>query len=387
MQSAWRHRVAAMKKEEDYGIIKAYWPSASENDPYYPKQYEVLIKYISSEIDLMRNATFAVRDRGRVLEMIREGWTKRTLLCNEYLQQVHPPTPQVNQENMVDDVERGREGYTRDAKVCLSAKTILGLILMLQMNINVIPAGQCIGDIPWLAELSLGEFVKQYFRQLQEGRNGEQIPEQEINPDLTAMDLKKCYGMKLRWTHRINEHLVLTQNQHGKYTLRVFEHRIWVRKYLEVDDSIIPLDVLLELEDTFNLLFPQHPNTKKFLDREGKRFYGLGSYGRCRKLKVSEYSYWKYEVAKLVRVADLHRGWRSQIRLGKDRSDLLELSNSVVGLMVFSLTILALVLGIIVHRVTLEGIELARDQLQVARDQACMDLTFKREFPNHCGRD
>jgi hypothetical protein len=197
--------------------------------------------------------------------------------------------------------------------------------------------------VEWHTNVSLDGLVQKHF-----ARSNQSSPfagRTRYDPAVTAAYLVTACGMRLLWTDDIASHLQFDLN---RLVLSVYRHKICLVNHLENQDRCpIPPDLLDEILDTMNLLFPfGDMATKQLLMKEGqKSMYTLGSCNRTRKIDLSHYQYFGEELQHLVGFFDkTPRTWK---QLAFDRRNKLEWSAFWVTVLVGILTLVSIPCNII----------------------------------------
>ncbi|KAK0726927.1 hypothetical protein B0T26DRAFT_671664 [Lasiosphaeria miniovina] len=217
--------------------------------------------------------------------------------------------------------------------------------------------------------------------------------DEPIDAALTAAYLAAHHGIHVLWTSNLGEHLVLN----GR-VLKVFKHKLWAWNSLRYQhqaqngnnsSSPIPADVLEELVDTWNLLFPAFDEATRGLLRTAGMvapFYGLGYCGRGRTLALARYGVWGGEVARLARVLDEpQRGLQQFLRPDRKKRNALELAAFwLAGVVVLVLTFVGCVCGVLSLKYAVEQTDLSRRQLDLALATTCADPVMAARLPGFC---
>jgi hypothetical protein len=196
----------------------------------------------------------------------------------------------------------------------------------------------------------------------------------KISLHLTAARLANIYRIRIIWTDNLVDHLDFAPKSR---TLTVYQHKILLVNHLRTaDNSIIPSEVLEETIDTFNLLFPfGDDNTRQFLLREKKQFYGLGNCGRDRQLDLTKYILWRGRLCDVIEAFnEPPHQWR---QLLSDRRNMVDWVTLWVALLVLLLTLVSIAFG------TLSTV-FAIKQYNLAVAQACITDNAQRLLPNYC---
>jgi hypothetical protein len=165
-----------------------------------------------------------------------------------------------------------------------------------------------------------------------------------FDPTFTATYLVNTCGVRLQWTDDILAHLNFDLK---RLTLTVYRHKACILGHLDnLQDCPLPRDVLEEILDTMDLLFPPDMATKHLLLKEGQQsMYTLGCHRSSRVLDVGHYQYFGEALEYLVEAFDkAPRTWR---QLALDRRNKLEWSAFWVTIMVAVLTVVSIPCNIV----------------------------------------
>ncbi|KAH8653625.1 hypothetical protein BX600DRAFT_515881 [Xylariales sp. PMI_506] len=247
---------------------------------------------------------------------------------------------------------------------------------------SIIPASRLYSSsspsttIRWDQGLSLTEAINTFFGS---NRAMSHKPENcRILPSMSIPYLCKYRSYKVAWTSNLAEHLNI--NWRFK-VITVYEHKVFLYNHLKnAQDPITPRAVLEEAIDTLNLLFPLNdPLTKRFLDRCGKTFHGLGYCGRPRAqcLDLGKFVVWQTNIARLMEIMDEQPTGLRQLALETDGSNLLPFLAFWVAIAVAILTILGLPFSIV-------SMYYAMKQYQLALAQACSEPGSAANLAQFC---
>jgi hypothetical protein len=194
-------------------------------------------------------------------------------------------------------------------------------------------------EIPltWRPGLSLDEVVQSRWVGIPVQNIGS--PDQ-IDDKFTAAYLVNVCGMGIQWTQCLSGHL--TPDPHRR-AFTVYMHWIHlVGRVSSQETCPIPKDVLDEIYDTLQLLFPRgHPATEQLLARYGTApLFRYGSHPRDRQLKLSHYKYFREELEILVN--EFNRPPRTWKQLATDRRNLMNWASFWVTVMVAVLTLVSI---------------------------------------------
>jgi len=120
--------------------------------------------------------------------------------------------------------------------------------------------------------------------------------------------------------------------------------------------SPYPIDLLLETEQTLSLLFPPWDKLTKELVKRRKRYpFSIPpSQGHSRNLDLSTYTYWRARLLELYEEVYLSPPV-SLMQLWRDRRDPEKFSTWIIGMMVFVLTVVITVTGVMQTWKAFEG--------------------------------
>lgn len=226
----------------------------------------------------------------------------------------------------------------------------LELSTRLWLSLNTHSSDVAVGPIfagevalEWEENMSLDAIVQKHFAKGVRAHAPKGFA--KIEPAFTAAYLVNACGMKLQWTDNIAGHLKFDLE---RVELSVYRHKICLVNHLEHQQGCpFPEDLLIELLDTMNLLFPfGDVATKQLLLKEGqKSMYTLGSCSRSRNLDLSHYKYFGEELLHLIESFDkTPRTWK---QLALDRRNKLEWSAFWITVMIAFLTLVSIPCNII----------------------------------------
>jgi hypothetical protein len=203
--------------------------------------------------------------------------------------------------------------------------------------------------------------------------------------DFTAASLVANHGFTLCWTSNLAAHLNIDW-QHK--ILTVYEHKIALYNHLRFPspNSPLPSALLAEALDTINLLFPfQHDPTKRLLARHSKPFYGLGWCGRSATLSLDDFRIWRTRIDELAQASRQPPVGVQQLRLARDRRNLLSFATFWMACGVGVLTVAGLVFAVVAAVYGAMQYRLALDQYRLSVAQACMDPAARVALAEWCG--
>lgn len=208
------------------------------------------------------------------------------------------------------------------------------------------------GDIPidWAQDVSLNELFRRRFGRCVQTHG--QKESARLHHAFTGVYLVNTCGMRLRWTDDIAAHLVFDPRRNK---LTIYRHKACLNSHLmKQQDCPIPRDVLEEVLDTLDLLFPPFDvATQHLLDKEGQQsLYTLGCRRSNRSLDLGYYQYFGEKLEYLAEAFDSPRTWR---QLALDRRNKLEWSAFWVTVMVAILTVISIPCNIIQATYSVKG--------------------------------
>lgn len=166
-----------------------------------------------------------------------------------------------------------------------------------------------------------------------------------IDAAITAAYLVNTCGLTLQWSNNFVDHLRFDPEH---LVLTVYRHKACLISHLDSNTNCpIPRDLLEEMLDTLNLLFPFGDSaTRSMLWKEGQQsLYTLGNRGRRTQTDASYYQYFGADLTQLIEAfSGTPRTWR---QLALDRRNKLEWSAFWVTVMVAILTLVSIPCNII----------------------------------------
>jgi hypothetical protein len=159
--------------------------------------------------------------------------------------------------------------------------------------------------------------------------------------------------------------------------LTVYRHKICLINHAKgPQPAIIPLPILEETIDTFNLLFPfGDAASRALLEREKQPFYSLGNCDRNLKLNLSHYVQWGNKLAELCEgFNEPPRYWR---QLVSDRRNVMDWATFWIAVLVLLLALVSIAIGIVAMVYTIK-------QYELALAQACSVSNAPKLLPRFC---
>ncbi|KAI1359135.1 hypothetical protein F5Y08DRAFT_320267 [Xylaria arbuscula] len=201
---------------------------------------------------------------------------------------------------------------------------------------------------------------------------------------LTMKHLIDTFGWTVSWTSDLTEHLSV--NSRTKVVV-IYEHKICLLHHFEFEDHgicPIPKDAIREALDTLNLLFPPDDiPTQKYLDREGKPFYRLGTCGRgVHYRNLTHYRYWHKGLTYLLRASEEEPIGFKQFRLDKEHRNFREVTTFWLAVVV--IIFLTLGFGIISSVFAAKSYQVALMQYKLDLAQACSAPGATVSLPHYC---
>lgn len=249
------------------------------------------------------------------------------------------------------------------AAIRRSLELIVRLWLTLNTRSSEILAGAVFAGeraLEWNVNTSLSTLIEEHF--VKRAVSPRFKKPGNVDPTFTAAYLVNICSMHLRWTDDISSHLKFDLR---KAALTVYRHKICLVNHLNNQEKCpIARDLLAEILDTMNLLFPfGDKETRQLLSREGQTsIYSLGGCGRIREPDLSHYEYFGEAFESLIEYFDRQpRTWR---QLALDRRNKLEWSAFWVTIMVAVLTVVSIPCNIIQAMYSVKAYHVALDQVQ-----------------------
>jgi hypothetical protein len=313
-------------------LLRVFWP----NTQFSPRKldeasYDDFLDFVANELEQVRHhqVLFAAQDFDETSAIIQALRRSHHRTCSEIIHSLSPQFP----DSEVVKMRRSLELSTR-------------LWLTLNTHSSDIAVGPIFANdvsLEWNEDTSLDTLLQAHF--VKSGRTQSSSEYAKIDPAFTAAYLINTCGMRLQWTDNIAAHLNFDLK---RVALTVYRHKICLVNHLDnLQSCPIPKDILNEMLDTMNLLFPfGDVATKQLLLKEGqKSMYSLGSCGRSRVLDAAHYQYFGEELEHLIGYFDkTPRTWK---QLAFDRRNKLEWSAFWVTVMVGILTLVSIPCNII----------------------------------------
>ncbi|KAH8889239.1 hypothetical protein GQ53DRAFT_723424 [Thozetella sp. PMI_491] len=365
-----------VNKEQDlkasgggYAFVSAIWPSLPPEDfTAMQKQYSQLIQHFDHEMETVRGNSdfFAIHGQTNTLELMQKLNSTDQLTRAQALDQARGVCPG---EKAVEKLLRSID---------------LAVRLWLTIDVSSLDLRRQ-GLVIWTSEATLDGAIESYFTNMENSSlpRKRQFTADDIPPTLTAELLVNNYGYTVSWTSNLADHLSIDWKHK---IITIYEHKICLYNHLRFQDNCgISHSVLEDALDTLNLLFPfQDDATKRFLVKHKKPFYGLGFCGRPRKLDLSEYQHWQGRVSDLVYLASGPPVGLQQLRLDKDRRNLLSFATFWIATGVGVLTLVSIAFGIAATVYGVMQYNLALKQYQLSVAQACLDPAARVQLPDFC---
>jgi hypothetical protein len=351
-------------------VIRLLWPSLSGNN-LHPEQYRRFTDHVVTVISDLRKRCAIPEDATMEAAMaivIRQQLLNRSAVA-ELLNQ---RSPGVFKSTQADETLKILEAVAR----------IWSMILVHVGELRYVPGN----DLFWADSEPLSAVVKRHFDWRKAACPPE--PSRHIDTGISAAQLVHYNGVRILWTSNLAEHLAWNPRSQ---VLRVFEHKVWIWNYLRrPEDAVVPADVLDELMCTLNLLFPLYDApTRSLLEKDGMMdsFYGLGYCGKDRSFEWSRYKYWRREIQGLNDLlSEPPKGISQFWRPARDRRNLLSLALFwLSGVMVFALTIIGSVCGILSVQYSKEQTRLSELQWNLSVALVCRDPEIRTDFQELCG--
>lgn len=346
------------------GFVAKFWPDLSPAEyGSTGKQYSRLYDYFDRELAVMDGNSdfFAVVTYGAMVALVEELVGVGSGISREEA---------LNAARNVAGPEPSEDKLMRSVDIAVR--------VWLTLDVSSLDLRRP-GLLSWSSKQTLAEVVQSHFRDLDQEHRRTPLSDGTIDADLKADHLVAYHGYTIVWTDNLAAHLTINWKHK---TLTVYEHKITLHNHLRFPGScVIPADVLGEAIDTLNLLFPFQDNgTKRFLTKHKKPFYGLGMCNRPRKLKLSDYSYWRSRVADLVYISAGPAVGLRQLRLNKDGGNLLQFATFWIATAVGVLTVVSIAIGVAATVYGAKQYELALRQYELSILQLCVDPVARESF-------
>ncbi|KAI0109496.1 hypothetical protein GGR51DRAFT_511693 [Nemania sp. FL0031] len=348
-------------------FIHSLWPALTDSEfGGMKRHYSRLLEYFDYEFATIaeNKDLFALQSREEFFFLLKELNQLGSVSRAQAVKAVYQKLPKIRQS---------------EDKVLRSLDTAVRLWLTIDITSSGIRRP---GLLVWTDEQTLQDLVVSHFNELANSQ-APFTPDERIPPDLTADSLVKNYGFTVSWTNNLADHLSID----WKYKIiTVYEHKVHLQNSIRFrGSSLVPVEVLGEVIDTLNLLFPfQDDSTKRFLSKYKKPFYGLGLCNRPRKLELSEYRYWRGRVADLVYISKGPPVGLQQLRLEGDGRNLLQFATFWVATAVGILGLVGIGVGVVAIVYSAKQYDIAAKQYALSIAQACLDPSLKRQLPQFC---
>lgn len=331
-KKAFLQSLRGLESQQKRELLKIFWPEQRhDSEDFDVYACDAFLEHIINELEQVRahQDLFVARnfdETSVILQVLKENISKP---CKDI---VHKLSAHFN------DAE--------PAAIRRSLELSARLWSTFNTHSSEIAVGPIFADelpLDWHEDASLEYLCQTRFaqRSRQEGHKGYL----KIDPAFTAAYLVNTCGMKLQWTDNIAGHLKFNSK---RVLLTVYRHKACIASHLYNESKCpIPGDVLGEVLDTLNLLFPfADPATKQLLLKEGQRsLFTLGACKRHRKLDLAQYQHFGNELEHLIDSFDKSpRTWK---QLAFDRRNKLEWSAFWVTVMVGVLTFVSIPCNII----------------------------------------
>lgn len=354
-------------KSDRLEMFKKVWPNLSEEWFQYD-DYTMSLEYFSSEMSMLeRNQSiFAIKSISEALDLI--ACLKSAL--------------DITRDDVVNFI-RGKAFPSSTSEELILRSLDLAVRLWLPLDVrssglysSLIITGfnsHYLYHVEWKAGVSLRELVKNAF----EERNSDQLSNRtKIESTFTMAYLVNACGLKVCWTHNLVDHLSIDWRNS---IVTVYEHKIFLWNHLQhTEECIFPNGLLEEAIDTLNLLFPfDDQQTRQFLARQGKPFNRLGYCGRPRTLELEKYHYWQGSVDTLVSIFNQPPRGLQQLKLDKNRRNMMSFATFWVAAIVGVLTTVSIVFGTV-------STVYAVKQYNLSVAQACSVPGAATILPQYC---
>jgi hypothetical protein len=328
---AFTSKFRGLRSAEKRTVLLGLWPRSATDSHVLDESHDNYLDFFRSEVAQVQHhrAAFAAQDLNSIFTIVEKLRENHDKPCREIVHILS--THFLNFDSAA--IRRSLELSTR-------------LWLMLNTRSSEISFGPIFAGavaIEWDLDCSLDALVQKQFARRTHGHVSKEYS--NIDPEFSAAYLINTCGLKLEWTDDISEHLDFDSR---RTILRVYRHKICVVHHLNNGQGCpLPEDLLGEILDTLNLLFPfGDGDTRQLLRREGQAsMYSLGSCNRSRQLNLAQYQYFGEALEHLMESFDkAPRTWR---QLAFDRRNKLEWSAFWVTIMVAFLTVVSIPCNII----------------------------------------
>jgi hypothetical protein len=347
-------RLSSLEGQQRREVVRRFWSgNNASRDMFDDHSYKAIMEHIVRELDQVRyhKDVFVVRNFETMFTIIQLVQQSSSKQYKEILRILLDKFPNAT----LDAIQRSVE---------------LTIRIWLTINIHssdIFVGPISAGDAPidWEQDSSLEQVLRIKF-----GRRV-QLPHPRsittFDPAFTATYLVSTCGVSLQWTDDLLSHMNFDLK---RLVLTVYRHKACLLSHIDSQkDCPIPQDVMEEVLDTLDLLFPPWDiDTKRLLLKERQQsIFTLGCRKSGRTLDVAHYRYFGEALENLIDAFDkAPRTWR---QLALDRRNKLEWSAFWVTVMVAVLTIVSIPCNIIqatysvkAYRVALaQGENLRRD--------------------------
>lgn len=268
---------------------------------------------------------------------------------------------------VVDSVTEDRY-LTADRKavlrsVELAARLWLGVNIC-SRTISLGPSNPNDTCIAWPEDRSLSQLVAEQFE-----RKAVTAIDDDLTLDmsLTAVELMKKRGVRVRWTESLLDHLKL-EGQAGERSLSIYAHKLrLINHHKDLELRMFPRAMLEEAICTLDLLFPvSDPETIDFLSAENIHFNGLAPYDAIPALSsLNEFVYWRRNLEQLLRL--LHGPPETTGQMLRDKRNLIGLWVGVLGVLAATI-----IFGVIATALAAMQYVVAVRSYDLALAQACL---------------
>ncbi|KAH8731767.1 hypothetical protein GQ44DRAFT_755164 [Phaeosphaeriaceae sp. PMI808] len=249
-------QLRALDQQQSYNLLRNFWPDRNHNTSAFDSpSCRAIIEHIACELDQVRyhRDLFAVQDFDTTFVIV----------------QILRENPSMSYEDLIRALLLRFPGNTTDA---IRRSVEISVRLWLTINIHTFDIFVGLisaGDTPlnWARDMSLEQVIRGHFGRCVQLQRQRQTT--KFDPAFTATYLVNICGMRVRWTNDIGNHLAFDP-QHC--VLTVYRHKACLISLLDTPQSnLILADVLEEMLDTMDLLFPPwNATTKQLLLKEGQ---------------------------------------------------------------------------------------------------------------------
>lgn len=150
----------------------------------------------------------------------------------------------------------------------------------------------------WTSNMPLNQLIATRFHHKASRHTFE---EYALDESLTAMNLQSICRIRIRWTNNLIDHLKI-KGPRGDRTVSIYRHKICLINHaLDPELKIIDREVLHEAIRTLDPLFPfGDAKTMKMLKSNGMNFHTLPSPEHSHPFDLSEFKYWRNDLARLL---------------------------------------------------------------------------------------